>query len=100
MVRKIKKKNKEKTIEFSKTLSQLRKGTTVSECLWNEDDCDNTIVNAHSIQNNRYLNKISENGKIFSLKFGITEENDLIWDFEETGRNTFSTFKGFCKKHD
>lgn len=97
MVRKLKDKNK--TIEFNKTLTELKKNTKVSECLWGEE-CDAQIINAHSIQNNRFLNKISENGDIYSFKHGITESNKLIWELDKFGRKSFSTFKGFCKKHD
>lgn len=92
-------KNKEKTIEFNKKISELYKGTEVSECLWNED-CSGKIVKAHSIQNNRYLSKISDNGKIINFGPAITENNELLWQIKEIGRSSFSTFKGFCGEHD
>lgn len=37
MVRKLKIKNQEKTIDFNKIMSKLIKGTKISECLWNEE---------------------------------------------------------------
>lgn len=99
MVRKLKIKNQEKTIDFNKTMSNLIKGTKVSECLWNEE-CSKEIINSHSIQNNRFLSKISINGDLYRLGHGVSEDNSLIWNFENIGRKSFSTFKGFCGKHD
>lgn len=51
MVRKLKIKNQEKTIDFNKIMSKLIKGTKISECLWNEEcskDEKNLIENLQS----------------------------------------------------
>lgn len=101
MVRKIK--NKEKTREFKEVIRELRNGTQVAECILkseDENECSGEIVGAHSIQNNRFLKKISQNGDIYHFEAGVTNDTELIFDFEKKGRKSFSTFKGFCKKHD
>lgn len=101
MIRKIK--NKEKTKGLKKVISELRNGTQVAECILkseDENECSGKIIEAHSIQNNRFLKKISQNGYIYHFEAGITDDTKLIFDFEKKGRKSFSTFRGFCKKHD
>lgn len=101
MVRKIK--NKEKTKGLKEVIRELRNGTQVVECILkseDENECSGKIIEAHSIQNNRFLKKISQNGYIYHFEAGITDDTKLIFDFEKKGRKSFSTFRGFCKKHD
>ena len=91
----------EKTREFKKILSKLKKDSEVVECIWkDENECEGKIITAHSIQNNRFLNKISENGDIYYFSPQITKDDELVSEFEKKGRKTFSTFRGFCQKHD
>jgi hypothetical protein len=99
MVRKIK--STEKTKKFNETLKTLKSGTQVAECiLEDENECSGKIIEAHSIQNNKFLNKISRKGYVYYFSHMITEDDQLISIFEEKGRKAFSTFRGFCKKHD
>ena len=99
MVRKLK--NIEKTKEFNENTKLLRKGTQIVECIMkDENECLGKIVEAHSIQNNRFLKKISRNGYVYYFDTGMNDDNQLISTFEEKGRKVFSTFKGFCQKHD
>lgn len=45
----------------------LKNEAHIKQCLHpNKDECDEKIIKAHAIQNNRILNKISENGMIIS----------------------------------
>ncbi|MGL5054954.1 MAG: hypothetical protein ACRC54_04650 [Fusobacteriaceae bacterium] len=95
----MKKKISEEQIAFNKCKSKLLYGTRVSECLWNEE-CGGKIVKAHAIQNNKYLNKISHNGNLLTLHVEQPTEGDLPVNFKKVGRANFSTFEGFCSKHD
>lgn len=102
MVRKIKLNNKKvnnETIEFNKKIGKMKNDNSIKECLWiDKRTCRGKIISAHSIQNNRFLKKISKDGKIFTFDFEI--DGDLKSIFKEKGRKTFSTFTGFCQKHD
>lgn len=101
IVRKIK--SKEKTKKFEETIKELRYGTQVAECILkseDENECSGKIIEAHSIQNNRFLKKIAQNGDIYYLKIGVADDDKLMFEFEKKGRKSFSTFRGFCKKHD
>ena len=88
----------ERKIEFSKFVSEMRKKTRISECLCpRKIECSEKIIKAHSIQNNRILNKISVDGKI--MQFDAT---DAIFtnDLSKVGRKAATTFTGFCGFHD
>lgn len=76
----------------------LKNEAHIKQCLHpNKDECDEKIIKAHAIQNNRILNKISENGMIISMD-GVQH---LIFQTAETkGRKIATVFTGFCKYHD
>lgn len=70
----------------------------LEECLhFDKKSCSGNIINAHSIQNNRILNKISDNGHVmmFSYDFDIDEMT-----IKKIGRRIATTFSGFCQYHD
>ena len=60
------------------------------------------IINAHSIQKNGVLSKISSKGKVYSLSKNIGDliNNNGSLVFKKNGINKVSVFKGFCKYHD
>jgi hypothetical protein len=70
-----------------------------SKCVLSEQSKDcNFIIDAHSIQNNGILDKLSENGKVICIDragFDIENINNCL-----IGRNEATVFRGFCKKHD
>ncbi len=70
----------------------------LEECLhFDKKSCSGKIIDAHSIQNNRILNKISKDGHVmmFSYDFDI---NDMT--MKRMGRKIATTFSGFCQYHD
>lgn len=89
---------KDSFIQFSKIFSELRKDCKFKDCLFpDKSNCSTNIVQAHSIQRNKILNKVAENGIVISynaLKTLFT--NNL----EEIGIKSASTFYGFCNYHD
>lgn len=60
-------------------------------------DCDNLIIDAHSIQENGELSLISENKNVyhFSSKIGSKSKEIQVIQIKKA-----SVFKGFCRKHD
>ena len=77
---------------------QMRKAARIKECIFpDHTNCSERIINSHSIQNNKILAKISDNGKLYmpavkpELSFSLQKEY---------GRKEASVFTGFCGYHD
>lgn len=88
--------NKQDEIAIGKLKSQFFKGTLYKECFY----CGSSdVINAHSIQNNRILSKISKNGHVLSVEYGM-EDMILKPELKEIGKKKASTFTGFCNFHD
>lgn len=88
---------KELEIAVSKLRSQLKKENIHDKCFYK--NCSSSTITAHSIQNNKILDKISRNGKVKKFDFGPTEDGIKAKVVEE-GRGKASTFTGFCNYHD
>lgn len=60
------------------------------------------IINAHSIQKNKSLSTIADNGFVYKLSsdIGTLRKNKGQPAYKKYGINKVSTFLGFCKKHD
>ncbi|WP_419777733.1 hypothetical protein [Malaciobacter marinus] len=89
-------------IEFKKKITQDRRNAKVSECIWGENEdnsCQGKIVKAHSLQRSKILNKISDNGIIKTLEIILLNKVPEVI-FDDVGIKKFSTFSGFCQKHD
>lgn len=85
--------------EFKKGFNKLRNENIYSECIHNDSKCSNNIIKAHSIQNNRILNKLSENGEV--LQFSLDNISEVgIFNMKKVGRKKATTFTGFCGYHD
>ena len=83
---------------YSERFKELKNACKIKQCLFpDHSSCSSNIIKAHSIQNNRILSKIAENGKVLmpKLKSGFIPS-----DLTEYGRNEATTFTGFCGAHD
>ena len=90
--------NKDQFIFFSKLFSELHKGCKFKNCLHpDKSNCSKKIVQAHSIQRNKILNKIADNGIVLSY---IALKTFFTDSLEEIGIKSASTFYGFCNYHD
>ncbi|PED91601.1 hypothetical protein COL64_06715 [Bacillus toyonensis] len=89
-----------KTNTMRDNIKKIYNDGFLKECFHRDENCFKKIIKAHSIQNNRILNKISENGEV--LMFG--DDDEKSWDFkfsmQRVGRRKATTFTGFCGKHD
>ncbi len=83
---------------FSEIYKKVRKEARFKECIHpNKSSCSERIIGAHSIQNNKILAKISDNGKVYMP----CPKPDLIFSLQnEYGRKEASVFTGFCGYHD
>lgn len=60
----------------------------------------NEIIKAHSIQKNRSLATIVENGHVYRASLRTYKNQNGRINFEKMGINKTTTFMGFCGKHD
>jgi len=72
----------------------------IEECLYlDKTNCTEKIIKAHSLQNNKILNKLSENDKVLMRSPKMSENNFEI-KMEPITRSSATTFTGFCSFHD
>ena len=85
-------------IELSKEYSKLYRDCKFKKCIFpDQSKCSEKVIRAHSIQKNKILNHIAENGMVVSsnmLRTLFTKE------FDKIGIGSASTFFGFCNFHD
>ncbi|MGZ9782481.1 SEC-C domain-containing protein [Bacillus pseudomycoides] len=92
--------NKKREGAFKNYAYKLDQESKIKECLYPDSkQCEGKIKNAHSLQNNGVLSKISEDGHVVILntEFG---KDGLIYDVKDESKNKATTFTGFCDKHD
>ncbi|MDT0123887.1 hypothetical protein Q9R46_14595 [Paenibacillus sp. RRE4] len=81
-------------------IKQFWETTDFKTCLgFIKEECEGDIKSAHSIQNNRILNRISKNGHVFKIETKGTRDGSQS-TLEKISKNKASTFFGFCDKHD
>ncbi len=82
---------------IGKLRSYFKKNSQYKECFYK--NCEENPILSHSIQKNKILSEIAEDGYILKIEIEHSyEESKFI--LTEEGRGTASTFKGFCGKHD
>lgn len=84
---------------FQHLLGQLRREARTKSCFAADMNCSGNIVKAHSIQNNRILTRIADNGEVIQLKDDISEEGFGIAP-RLVGRRVASVATNFCGMHD
>lgn len=85
----------EAILKSSKTLSR---DARIKQCLHpRKEECSEKIIKAHAIQNNRILNKISQNGCVVTMD---GSSNLIFQGTQKKGRKIATTFTGFCSYHD
>ncbi len=82
----------------NKEMNMIRNSTLFKGCVHADCHCNALTSKAHSIQNNRYLNKLSVNGEVLCIDFGKIDKNNIGLD--RVGRKKASIFTGFCNYHD
>ncbi|AZV62646.1 SEC-C domain-containing protein [Peribacillus frigoritolerans] len=74
--------------------------TDFKVCLgFDPEECRPLIKSAHAIQNNGILNRISENGHVYTISSKLSKKA-MDADFKKVSKNKASTFFGFCDYHD
>lgn len=80
---------------FKKIYNKISNNAKDKFCFSKNENCSNKIIGAHSIQNNRILSQLSENGDVLYVAYGDGELK-----FNKVGKGKATTFTGFCGNHD
>ncbi|MCP3793065.1 hypothetical protein [Paenibacillus sp. CH40] len=87
-------------ISLNKEANRIRNLTMFKGCVHKDSKCNGITSKAHSIQNKKYLNRISnENGEVLCIDFGkvgLSKRSKL----HLVGKGKASIFTGFCNHHD
>ena len=86
-----------KDIEQKKVLKNIIFEGKIKKCLF--CGTENNIADCHTIQENNYLNRVSDNGLVYTFNH---DDKDKKIEFKITakGKSKFGIFNGFCKEHD
>lgn len=79
-------------------IKKIKDENKIKECLFpDHTSCSDKIIKAHSIQNNKILQKISDDGKVY---MPISKKMKIFQNMSSWGRKEATTFTGFCGYHD
>ncbi|ASF28429.1 MULTISPECIES: SEC-C domain-containing protein [Bacillus amyloliquefaciens group] len=82
-------------------MNKMWDNTDFKTCFgFNKEECGSLIKNAHSIQNNRILNRISDDNHVYQLSNRFSNDEGVATEFKRISKNKASTFFGFCDYHD
>jgi hypothetical protein len=84
---------------FNQLFRSLARESRVKECFCVGDECSSSIIKAHSVQNNRILRQIAEEGYVIQLKPKDIDGNFAIKS-EEIGKKIATVSTNFCGFHD
>ena len=83
---------------FLRNYKELRKNARFKECIYpDHTTCSEKIIGAHSLQNNKILSKIADDGKVY-MPIPKIDFNGILPNIY--GRKEASVFTGFCGFHD
>lgn len=85
--------------DFKQILSRIKRESRIKECFHANNDCSSSIIKAHSVQNNRILSQLAENGLVLQLKPSYDNDEFSIQN-EEIGRKVATVSTDFCGSHD
>lgn len=83
---------------FPSIYKEMRRNARFKECIYPDHaTCSEKVIGAHSIQNNKILSKIADNGKVYMPVPKAEFTGKLLYEY---GRKEASVFTGFCGFHD
>jgi hypothetical protein len=92
--------NHDDEIQMRRSLYYKMRNSKFSRCLEPTMTCKNKAIRAHSIQNSRVLDLLSDNGHVTSFALKVDNNTGPQPTLELIGRNNASTFLGLCSEHD
>ena len=83
-----------------KVIKEAGKRANIKTCLYpDKSQYSEGIIQAHGLQNNKILSKLSENGDVYMVDVLFGKNGPQI-ELVKQGRKKATTFTGFCGKHD
>jgi len=74
--------------------------TRYQRCLEPQEQCNSAPIRAHSIQNSRILDQMSDDGHVMMPRLSHDPNGTPVVEFKTIGRNQATTFTGLCSTHD
>lgn len=85
-------------LNFLQIYKTIRKEAWIKQCLYPDDSaCSERIISAHSIQNNKILRLISNDGNVY---MPCPKADNPFAVMTKWGRKEATVFTGFCGYHD
>ena len=85
-------------LNFQETYKKVRKESRIKRCLHpKSDECSEKIIEAHSIQNNKIIKRLSSNGLVY---MPCPKSDNPFAPMTMYGRKEATVFTGFCGYHD
>ena len=85
-------------MNIKENYKKIRKSARIKQCLHpNKGACSEKIISAHSIQNNKIIKQISNNGLVY---MPCPKADNPFLPMTEYGRKEATVFTGFCGYHD
>lgn len=93
-------KNFNSILAVKKMIDKRIEKARIKTCLHpQKSECAGKVIKAHSIQNNKILSSIAENGHVMMFRPEINKRG-LEANMNSVGRTVATTFTGFCSHHD
>nr|WP_170294273.1 SEC-C metal-binding domain-containing protein [Heliomicrobium undosum] len=87
-----------KPVNFLRNYKELKRESKIKQCLHPcKDECSERIIGAHSLQNNKILKQISDNGCVY---MPYPKNDNPFAVITKWGRKEATVFTGFCGYHD
>ncbi len=77
-------------------LDRWLRNNAVQQCLADDENCDQQVVKAHSVQSAYVMEQLIDRGHVYMFK--ADSKHHII--LKRTGRKQATTFTGFCADHD
>lgn len=88
-------------IKINNHFQKFKREGTIKHCIYpDKTNCSSNIIQAHTIQNNRILSVLSENGKIMMFAVTNQSKSKIFFDLDEVGKKSATTITAFCGYHD
>ena len=83
-------------LPLESALNKRMNEARIKHCIHpNKTECSGNIIRAHSIQNNRILTRIGDQGEVYMVK-ALPTQTRMKYKFKRVGRTVATTFTGFC----
>lgn len=82
---------------YLRTLELKKKEFYNEDCICHLNNCCESAINSHILQENGIISNISTNGRVYKYYYNLHKDEVA---FKSCGKNDVLSFKAFCRNHD